>query len=73
MARLLQRAPLRGLGDDFTPVEVRFQQGASYPVDDLTVVGCRDTARRTLFVGCDVTRRSGRAMSRSSGCSLTMC
>ena len=40
-----------GLGDDVLPVEVRFQQGASYPVDDLMVIGQSRAGERRLFVG----------------------
>lgn len=51
LARLLQQGPVRGLGDDVTPIEVRFQQAASVPVDDLVVVGQCATGERALFVG----------------------
>jgi hypothetical protein len=50
LAALLREWPVRGLGEDVTPVEVRFQQGASYPVDDLVVVGLSPTGPRTMFV-----------------------
>lgn len=33
MAALLRQNPIRGLGDEVTPVPVWFQQGTSYPVD----------------------------------------
>ena len=51
LARLLQQGPVRGLGDDVTPIQVRFQQAASAPVDDLVVVGQCATGERALFVG----------------------
>jgi hypothetical protein len=51
LACLLQQGPVGGLGDDVLPVEVRFQQGASYPVDDLMVIGQSRAGERRLFVG----------------------
>jgi hypothetical protein len=33
LAALLRQNPIRGLGDEVTPVQARLQQGASYPVD----------------------------------------
>ncbi len=51
LAALLQRLPVSSLGDEFTPREVRFQQSALCPVDDLVVVGDCPTGTRTMFVG----------------------
>ena len=51
LAALLQRSPVRGLGDDVTPVGVEFQQGANQPVDDLHVIGECPTGTRLLSVG----------------------
>jgi hypothetical protein len=51
LACLLQQGPVGGLGDDVLPVEVRFQRGASYPVDDLMVIGQSRAGERRLFVG----------------------
>jgi hypothetical protein len=51
LAALLTQSPVRGLGEDVTPVEVRFQQGAWYPVDDLLLVGQCATGERRMFVG----------------------
>lgn len=33
LAALLRQNPIRGLGDEVTPVQVWLQQDASYPVD----------------------------------------
>ncbi|MGW0593796.1 hypothetical protein [Streptosporangium sp. NPDC002607] len=51
LACLLQQSPVRGLGDDVTPGEVRFQQGAWHPVDDVVAVGRCPTGERRMFVG----------------------
>src|SRR5690349_6120206 len=51
LAALLLRHPTLGLGDEFTVREVRFQQGALCPVDDLVVVGDCPTYTRTLYIG----------------------
>jgi hypothetical protein len=51
LAALLLQRPMPGLGDEVTPVEVRFQQSARYHVDDLVVIGRCATETRTLFVG----------------------
>jgi hypothetical protein len=51
LAALLRQTPVNGLGAEVTPVEVRFQQGASYPVDDVVVVGRCPTGERRMFVG----------------------
>jgi tetratricopeptide (TPR) repeat protein len=51
LAALLMRHPIVGLGDEFAVREVRFQQGATCPVDDLVVLGdCRPISR-TMYVG----------------------
>jgi tetratricopeptide (TPR) repeat protein len=50
LAALLQSEPVPLLGDDVTPVEVRFQQHAHYPVDDLGVVGHCPTGERSTFI-----------------------
>jgi type I restriction system adenine methylase HsdM len=42
LAHLLLGEPISALGDDLTPVTVRFQDSASSSVDDMTVIG--DTA-----------------------------
>jgi len=51
LAALLQGHPVSGLGDEITPREIRFQQGALCPVDDLVVVGDCPTGPRTLYMG----------------------
>ncbi|MET8282958.1 hypothetical protein [Micromonospora sp. NPDC005174] len=51
LAALLQRHPIVGLGDEFTVREVRFQQGATCPVDDLVVLGDCPSMSRTMYVG----------------------
>lgn len=51
LAALLLEHPVVGLGDEFTVREVRFQQGAVCPVDDLVVVGDCPSFTRTLYVG----------------------
>jgi hypothetical protein len=51
LAALLTHSPVRGLGEDVVPVEVGFQQGARFPVDDLLVVGQGATGQRRMFVG----------------------
>lgn len=51
LAALLQRSPVRGLGEDVTPTEVRFQQGACHPVDDLMVIGECESGERRLYIG----------------------
>jgi hypothetical protein len=51
LAALLLKHPVAGLGDEFTVQEVRFQQGAICPVDDLVVVGSCTPVSRTLYVG----------------------
>ena len=51
LAALLRQAPVNGLGTEVTPVEVRFQQSASHPVDDVVVVGRCPTGERRMFVG----------------------
>ncbi|MFF5171890.1 hypothetical protein ACFY3U_04565 [Micromonospora sp. NPDC000089] len=51
LAALLQRSPVRGLGEDVTPTEVRFQQGADHAVDDLMVVGEHRSGTRHLHIG----------------------
>jgi hypothetical protein len=50
LAALLRQTPVDGLGAEVTPVEVRFQQGASHPVDDVVVVGRCPTGERRMFV-----------------------
>ncbi|WP_431948042.1 PIN domain-containing protein [Micromonospora marina] len=51
LAALLLRHPVVGLGDEFTVREVRFQQGATCPVDDLVVLGDCPPISRTMYVG----------------------
>ncbi|GGM83728.1 hypothetical protein GCM10007977_101390 [Dactylosporangium sucinum] len=51
LAALLTQGPVRGLGEDVVLAEVRFQQSAWYPVDDLLVVGQGPTGERRMFVG----------------------
>lgn len=51
LAGLLQGRPVGGLGDDLTLREVRFQQAATCPVDDLVVVGESPTLSRVLYIG----------------------
>jgi hypothetical protein len=51
LAALLLGEPVSGLGDDVTPVEIRFQQGSVSPVDDLVVVGVSPAGMRMMFVG----------------------
>ncbi|MFG3643587.1 hypothetical protein ACGF3C_25320 [Micromonospora sp. NPDC047762] len=51
LAALLLRHPIVGLGDEFTVREVRFQQGATCPVDDLVVLGDCPSMSRTMYVG----------------------
>ncbi|MET7400634.1 hypothetical protein ABZS66_44860 [Dactylosporangium sp. NPDC005572] len=51
LAALLQGRPVPALGDEVTPREVRFQQAATCPVDDLVVVGDCPTGPRTIHVG----------------------
>ncbi|MEV4199638.1 PIN domain-containing protein [Micromonospora globbae] len=51
LAALLQGHPVAGLGNDVTPREVRFQQAAVSPVDDLVVVGDCPTGLRSIYVG----------------------
>ncbi|WP_326943206.1 hypothetical protein OG439_24460 [Amycolatopsis sp. NBC_01307] len=51
LAALLRQTPVNGLGAEVMPVEVRFQQGASHPVDDVVVVGSCPTGERRMFVG----------------------
>jgi len=51
LAALLQRRPVLGLGDEFTPCEVRFQQAATCPVDDLVVIGDCPTGTRAIYIG----------------------
>jgi hypothetical protein len=51
LTALLRQSPIRGLDDEVTSVEVRFQQGAFHPVDDVVVVGTCRTGERRLFVG----------------------
>lgn len=51
LAALLLRHPIVGLGDDITLREVRFQQGATCPVDDLVVFGECPPVSRTLYIG----------------------
>ncbi|MEU5905476.1 hypothetical protein ABZ780_14005 [Micromonospora sp. NPDC047467] len=63
LAALLQGSPVRGLGEDVTPVEVRFQQGANHPVDDLMVVGEYQSGMRRLHIGV---RRNPSITSRNS-------
>ncbi|MFG1919987.1 tetratricopeptide repeat protein [Micromonospora sp. NPDC048898] len=63
LAALLQGSPVRGLGEDVTPVEIRFQQGARHPVDDLMVVGEHESGERRLHIGV---RRNPSITSRNS-------
>jgi tetratricopeptide (TPR) repeat protein len=49
LTALLLQAPTDGLGDDFTTVEVSFQQPS--PVDDLVVSGRSEGGDRRIFVG----------------------
>jgi predicted negative regulator of RcsB-dependent stress response len=51
LAALLASQPVPSLGDEFTPREVRFQQFATCPVDDLAVVGDGPTGSRMLSIG----------------------
>ncbi|MFI7081281.1 hypothetical protein ACIBO1_28665 [Micromonospora sp. NPDC049903] len=51
LAALLQGNPIAGLGNDVTPREVRFQQGAVAPVDDLVAVGTCPAGSRSIYVG----------------------
>src|SRR5205814_8779242 len=55
LAALLTSDPVVGLGDEQTPVQVRFQQHATAAVDDLVVVGepasGSGTGGRMLLVG----------------------
>ncbi len=51
LAELLLGHPIVGLGDDITPREVRFQQGATSAVDDLVVLGECPPVSRTLYIG----------------------
>lgn len=51
LASLLQQRPVRGLGDDVAPVEVRFQQSASFSVDDVMILGRCPVGDRAMFVG----------------------
>lgn len=51
LSSLLLKQPILGLGDDMTPREVRFQQGATSPIDDLVVLGDCPPAERTLYIG----------------------
>jgi hypothetical protein len=65
LAALLQGHPVVGLGDDVTPREVCFQQGAVAPVDDLVVVGTCPTGSRSIYNGCVGRRRSPGGVRRS--------
>ncbi|MFH8976313.1 hypothetical protein [Streptomyces sp. NPDC017890] len=52
LAHLLLGDPVPALGDDVTPVSVRFQDSSFSPVDDLIVVGdTADGAQRRLSIG----------------------
>ncbi|GIE37093.1 hypothetical protein Ait01nite_101380 [Actinoplanes italicus] len=51
LAGLLQGHPVPTLGDEITPHEVRFQQAAFCPVDDLAVQGDGPAGSRTVFIG----------------------
>ncbi|MFE2032839.1 hypothetical protein ACFXBB_06145 [Streptomyces scopuliridis] len=52
LAHLLLSDPVSALGDDATPVAVRFQDSGFSPVDDLIVVGdTADGAQRRLWIG----------------------
>lgn len=51
LAGMLQGHPIPTLGDEITPREVRFQQAAFCPVDDLAVRGDGPTGSRTVFIG----------------------
>jgi hypothetical protein len=51
LAELLLGGPVGGLGDEFTPRLVKFQQSSDSPVDDLVVVGDGPSGERTLFIG----------------------
>src|SRR6266545_1923589 len=55
LAALLTSDPVVGLGDEQTPVQIRFQQHSTAAVDDLVVVGEPDKGTglsgRTLLVG----------------------
>ncbi|MFY1595998.1 hypothetical protein [Micromonospora sp. WMMD737] len=51
LAALLRGSPVRGLGEDVTPIEVRFQQAAHHPVDDLMVLGKFESGERQLHIG----------------------
>jgi hypothetical protein len=51
LASLLTRAPVPELGDDVTPVSVRFQGRAVSPVDDLIVRGLARDGERRVSIG----------------------
>lgn len=51
LADMLLGHPILGLGDEFTVREVRFQQGATCPVDDLVVFGDCPSTTRTFYIG----------------------
>ncbi|ONH25786.1 hypothetical protein [Pseudofrankia asymbiotica] len=51
LAALLQGVPVSGLGNEVRPREVRFQQSATCPVDDLVVLGDCPTGPRTIYIG----------------------
>ncbi|MFF2331368.1 MULTISPECIES: hypothetical protein [unclassified Streptomyces] len=62
LSHLLTGTPVPGLGDEVTPVEVRFQARAVTAVDDYMVIGCADNGpRHSLSVA--VRRRPKLAVS----------